>query len=231
MVIGSLLVEQWEDFLRFLFQSNSDKVHQSHLYPNIIQSTCSLWVKLIRREVQKSSVKGSDSIHGKILCLTDVLIERLKAGSLLPICHRKCLGVLLECLPYSSFLSPLRVIPSLYHELARKNLSALKNSGFDDLSTENPDDLSRTFRLGTSWIRQCVMRSSISQGFGGFCSTWESCNDSGVGVDGESTVRGVMTVDETVLRKLVLLWLRSLAVEAHGSTEEGYVLSLVSCIH
>lgn len=83
----------------------------------------------------------------------------------------------------------------------------------------NPDDIWRGSHLGSNWIQHCVMRSSLSQGFGGFCDTGESCRESGV--DGESSLNGggAMGVDETVLRKLVLLWLRSLAVEAHHSVD------------
>lgn len=171
----------------------------------------------------------------KIFDRSTLLLDRLSTNSLPSFCVRKCLDVLLECLPFSSFLSPMKVIPVVCDELALKYLRGfLREGNLRDFSFVNQDylrfasDVSSC--LSFEWIRSCVTRNSVSQGFGGYVreNYPERCSSSSVGLcvvakDSEATLvhHGITEVDETALRKVSLLLLKSLAVFVRSSRPKG----------
>lgn len=174
--------------------------------------------------------------NGKVFHHSTLLLDRLRMNFLPSFCVRKCLDVLLECLPFSSFLCPMKVVPVVYDELALKYVHGfLREGNFCDFdfSFVNQDYLrfgsDVNSRLSFEWIRSCVTRNSVSQGFGGYVreNYHERYSLSPVGVcikskdTDETLVCGITEVDETALRKFSLLLLKSLAVFARSSRPKG----------
>lgn len=230
--ISSVIFDRWEEFLSLVFDCDSH-ISKSHLHHNIIFSTCCLWIKFIRQEVQRLFL-GLLTSNGKIFDCSTLLIDRLRTNSLPSFCVRKCLDVLLECLPFSSFLSPMKVIPVVYNELSLNYLRGfLREGNFHDFSFVNQDYLRFASDVGScpsfEWIRSCVTRNSVSQGFGGYVreNYPKRCSSSSVGLcvvakdPDETLVRGITEVDETALRKFSLLLLKSLAVFVRSSRPKG----------
>lgn len=170
--ISNLLLEELEKFI-FLIFNESSNLRLSPLFPNVIFSMSCLWIKLIKQEINKSHKTRECLLNERILNLSNVLLLKLENGCIPQMCLRKCLDVLLDCLPYSQFLSIEKVHPSIYGLLAWRNFCAFKNDENFNLEMlperEESDDYSKTPSLNhVHWVRDCIRRKSRNKGFGGY---------------------------------------------------------------
>jgi hypothetical protein len=162
-----MITSRWKDLLAVVFGQMSN-LRQLVKYPVITHSFFCLWNKVLKRlrNVSSTTVEEgnvSDCIQS-LLDATDVLLNGIESSLVPKLCHNKCLGILLQGVPYCDLVVRQDLRAACYMTAARRNLSMM---------LENVTDSSSRRKCVKKWVFEVLNLEVPTEDWAGRRSTPE----------------------------------------------------------